>query len=354
MQSGYMHWAKFQRPVRYSLSSSDVTRFRLDRLPLTIADLDLDGASHIRYAPLRLAIAERFGVTPEMVVTANGTSMANFLAMATLIGPGDEVFFERPPYEPMLASARFLGAEVRWLERDANAGFRLKVEQLEAEASGRTKLIAFTNPHNPTSALTEEHDLRAIGRIAERCGAYILVDEVYLDSAVPPRPTSALLGPQFVITNSLTKVYGLSGLRCGWILAEPELAERMWRANDLFGVNQPHQSETLSCFAFRHLDEISAGTFERLARHRGLFNDFVAARDDLTCMVAEHGVTAFPRWAGGDTEPLDELLRSRFDTSIVPGRWFDMPDHFRISLGGDTEMVTEGLARLGLALDELA
>src|SRR6185369_13838489 len=157
-----------------------------------------DGASHIRYAPLRLAIAERYGVTPEMVVTANGTSMANFLAMATLIGPGDEVFFERPPYEPMLASARFLGAEVRWLERDANAGFRLKVEQLEAEASGRTKLIAFTNPHNPTSALTEEHDLRAIGAIAERCGAHILVDEVYLDSAVPPRPTSALLGPQFV------------------------------------------------------------------------------------------------------------------------------------------------------------
>ena len=96
----------------------------------------------------------------------------------------------------------------------------------------------------------------------------MLVDEVYLDSAVPPRPTSALLGPQFVVTSSLTKVYGLSGLRCGWILAEPELAERMWRLNDLFGVNQPHQSEMLSCFAFDHLDEIAAGNAERLAANR--------------------------------------------------------------------------------------
>lgn len=353
VQSDYMHWAKYQRPVRYSLSSSDVTHFRLDSLPLAIADLDLDGASHFRYAPLRRAIAERYGVTAEMVVTANGTSMANFLAMATLIAPGDEVFFEQPAYEPMLSSARFLGADIRWVERQAKAGFRLNIEQLEAEVTNQTKLIALTNPHNPSGALTGEDDLRAIGAIAERCGAHVLVDEVYLDSAVPPRPTSALLGPQFVVTNSLTKVYGLSGLRCGWILAEPELAERIWRLNDLFGVNQPHQSETLSCFAFEHLDEISAGTFERLARNRTLFNEFVGTRGDLICMAAEHGVTAFPRWARGDTEPLDALLRSKYDTSIVPGRWFDMPDHFRVSLGGEADMVKEALSRLGAALDDL-
>lgn len=77
-------------------------------------------------------------------------------------------------------------------------------------------------------------------------------------------------------------------------------------------------------------------------------------RDDLICMAAEHGVTAFPRWAGGDTELLDGLLRSKYDTAIVPGRWFDMPNHFRVSLGGETDMVKVGLSRLGSALDELA
>ena len=354
IQSEYMHWAKFQTPVRYCLSSSEVPHFRLDRLPLKISDLDLDGASHIRYAPLRQKIAERYGVTIENVVTANGTSMANFVAMASLIAPGDEVIFERPAYEPMLASALYLGAEVAWVERRSEDGFQLDIDQLGAIASDRTRLIVITNLHNPSGALTSEADLQVIGSIAERSGAHVLVDEVYLDSAVPPQPTSALLGPQFVITNSLTKVYGLSGLRCGWVLAEFELAERMWRLNDLFGVNNAHQAEMLSCFAFDHLNEISAGTAERLECNRGLFNDFVAGRDDLSCMSAEHGITAFPLWTGGDTERIDALLRAKYDTSIVPGRWFDMPKHFRVGLGGDTEMLRKALARLGSALDELA
>lgn len=353
MQSDYMHWAKTQAPARYNLSSSEVPHFRLDRLPVGIADLDLDGASHPRYASLRQAIAGRYGVPAESVVTANGTSMANFLAMATLIAPGDEVIVEQPTYEPMLSAARFLGADVRRVERVAGNGFRVDIGRLEQLASDRTRLIVIANLHNPSGALTDEEDLRAIGAIAERSGVHVLVDEVYLDSAVPPRRTSALLGPQFVVTNSLTKVYGLSGLRCGWILAEPELAERMWRLNDLFGVNQPHQSETLSCFAFEHLDKIAEGTAERLVRNRGLFNEFVAVRDDLDCMAADHGITVFPRWAGGDTEPLDALLRSRYDTSLVPGCWFDLPDHFRLGLGGDTATLQEGLARIGSALDQL-
>ena len=109
----------------------------------------------------------------------------------------------------------------------------------------------------------------------------------------------------------------------------------------------------LSCFAFDHLDEVAAGNAERLARNRSLFNRFVASRADLECMPAEQGITIFPKWNGGDTDRLDQLLRSKYDTSIVPGRWFEMPDHFRVGLGGDTEVLEEGLARLGSALDEL-
>ena len=354
MQSDYMHWFKVQNPVRINLASSEVPHFRLDRLPLTIAELDLDGASHPRYAPLRERIAKRHDVGMERVVAANGASMANFLAMAALIAPGDEVLFERPAYEPMLSSARFLGADIKWIERRTDHDFQLDVGQLDDIASDRTRLIVLTNLHNPSGALTSEEDLRAIGAIAERCGANVLGDEVYLDSAVRPQRTSVHLGPQFVVTSSLTKVYGLSGLRCGWILAEPALAERIWRLNDLFGVNQPHESEMLSCFALDHLQRVAAGNAERLAVNRGVFNEFVASRGDIDCMKAENGITVFPRWKGGDTEPLHALLRSKYDTAIVPGRWFDMPDHFRVGLGGESETINEGLARLGAALDELA
>jgi hypothetical protein len=352
-QSDYMHWAKFKRPVRYALTTSEVPHFRMDRLPIGIADLDLDGASHPRYAPLRERIGTRYGVTVEQVVAADGTSMANFLALAALIEPGDEVLVERPTYEPLLGAASFLGATIKRFDRNPADAFRLDLRAVEAMLGPATRLIVITNLHNPSGALIDEVDLRSLGALASRVGARVLVDEVYLDAAVPPRRSAVHLGPEFVITNSLTKVYGLSGLRCGWILAEPELAERMWRLNDLFGVNQAHPAERLACIAFDRIDEVIGDTPAMLGRNRQLLNDFLGSRDDIECMRAEHGITAFPRWSGGDTQHLDDQLREGYDTSVVPGRWFEMPDHFRVGFGLPTQDFEQGLNRLGSALDEL-
>jgi hypothetical protein len=216
--------------------------------------------------------------------------------------------------------------------------------------SDATRLIVITNLHNPSGALAEEAELRAIGSLGPR----VLVDEVYLDAAVPPRRSAVHLGPEFVITNSLTKVYGLSGLRCGWILAEPELTERMWRVNDLFGVNQAHPAERLACIAFENMGKVVGDTPAMLERNRSLFNDFVASRSGLECMPAEHGITAFPRWSGGDTRRLDAHLREHYDAAVVPGRWFEMPEHFRVGFGMPSEDFAEGLNRLRAALDDLA
>ena len=353
MRSDYMHWAKFKPPVRYQLTGSEVPHFRMDSLPISIADLDLDGASHPRYRPLRQAIAKRYGVELEQVVSADGTSMANFLAMAALISPGDEVLIEHPAYELLLGTASFLGARIKRFERNPADAFRLDPATVEGAMSERTRLIVVTNLHNPSSGLASEADLRAVGQLAAAAGARVLVDEVYLDSAVPPRPSAVHLGPEFVCTNSLTKVYGLSGLRCGWILAEPELAERMWRLNDLFGVNQAHPAERLACIAFDHIDEVVGDNPELLARNRERWNLFVRSRDDLDCMPAEHGITAFPRWNGGDTERLDALLHERHDAAVVPCRWFEMPDRFRVGFGMPSADFEEALGRLGAALDEL-
>jgi aspartate/methionine/tyrosine aminotransferase len=349
IQSDYMHWAKFKPSVRYQLTGSEVPHFRMDSVPWTIADLDLDGASHPRYPPLREAIAARYRVSVDRVVTADGTSMANFLAIAALTEPGDEVLVEHPTYELLLEAASFLGAEIKRFERKPEDAFRLDPATVAAAMSDRTRLILITNLHNPSSALASEDELRAVGRL----GARVLVDEVYLDSAVPAPRSAVHLGPEFVCTNSLTKVYGLSGLRCGWVLAEPTLAERMWRLNDLFGVNQAHPAERLACIAFERIDKVIGDNPALLARNRDRWNVFVASRDDLDCMPAEHGITAFPRWSGGDTERLDALLRERYDTSVVPGRWFEMPDHFRVGFGLPTEDLEEGLERLGHALDHL-
>ncbi len=353
MQSEYLHWAKNQPPVQFHLGSSEVDHYRLDRLPFTIADLEIDGASRHRYLPLREAIGNRYGVPAECVVTADGTSMANMLAMSAIISLGDEVLIERPTYEPLVATASFLGANVKRFDRSADAGFKLDPATLERALSPQTRLIILTNLHNPSGALAGESELRAFNELAERSDVLILIDEVYLDAAHAPQRSAVHLSDRFISTNSLTKVYGLSGIRCGWILASPALAERMSRLNEPFGVAQAHPAERLGCIAFDHLDEIAGETPVLLERNRALWNDFLAARDDLICDPMRDGITTFPRWLGGEVERLSILLRADYDSSIVPGSWFDLPDHFRVGVGSDTNKLKEGLTRLGAAMDRL-
>jgi aspartate/methionine/tyrosine aminotransferase len=346
-----MHWAKTRAPVRFHLGSSEVAHFRLDRLAFCAADLEVDGASHYRYPPLREAIAAKAGVAARNVVMADGASMANFLALAALIELGDEVLVEHPVYEPMVAAASWLGASIVTFSRRPETGFALDPAEVEARLTPRTRLILITNLHNPSGSLADEAVLQQIGEMADRVGAHILVDEAYLDAALDVR-SAFHLGPAFVTTSSLTKVHGLSGLRCGWILAEPDLAERMWRLNDLFGVAQAHQAERLSCIALANLDEIMAGTHALLDRNRALANSFFTSRDDIETAPFETGITAFPRYSG-DVDRLNRLVREKYDTSIVPGSWFGLVDHFRIGIGGSTDIVKEGLKRLGAAMDEL-
>src|SRR6185503_19127631 len=179
-------------------------------------------------------------------------------------------------------------------------------------------------------------------------------DEVYLEMLFAEAPqTSFHLGNQFVVTGSLTKAFGLSGLRCGWILAEPELAERMRRLNDLFAATPVHAGERLSVEALEQLPAIAERAKSRLDKHRSLLNQFLDGRDDLEAIRPAFGSIMFPRVREQSSERLLELLREKYETSVVPGSFFEMPAHFRIGMGGDSEEFTEGLDRLGQALDEL-
>lgn len=349
LQSEYMYWAKKQAPVRFNLASSEVPHVHLDRFGIAIADLEVDGASRYRYPPLRAAIARKVGVTPERIVMADGASMANMLALSALITPGDEVLIERPGYEPITAAARFCGAQVRHFDRPA-PDFRIDLDAVEQALTPDTRLIALTNLNNPTSAPTDEVILRALAGLAERSGARILIDEIFLDSGGTPQGSASLLSDTFVCTGSLTKVYGLSGLRCGWIVAEPDLAERMWRINELFGVAQAHATERLALIALDRLDEVAAGNAERLAHNRALFARFVADQRKLEWVTQPGGITAFPRLLDGDVDALNLLLRERYDTATVPGRFFGCADRFRVGLGGATADLEAGLDRLATAL----
>ncbi|HXL80920.1 MAG TPA: pyridoxal phosphate-dependent aminotransferase [Pyrinomonadaceae bacterium] len=352
--SDYMNWAKTRSRARFNLATSGLDNLELNDLNVSLNDLELTGTSGYGYPPLLGAIAKRLNLHKDSIVTATGTSLANHLAMAAIIDPGDEVLIEQPSYEPLLALARYLGANIRRFPRRFEDGFAVLPGEIEKNISPNTRLIVITNHHNPSGVLTDEKTLRESGMLAQRVNARVLLDEVYLESMFAQRPSTALhLGPQFLATSSLTKAFGLSGLRCGWIVAEPELARQIWLLNDLFGVNAAHPAERLSVCAFEQLDRISAKAEARLETNRALLNEFLDTRDDLETVRTDTGTTMFPRLRQGSSEQLCRLLREKYETSVVPGSYFEMPAHFRVGLGGDSATLTAGLQRLGAALDEL-
>jgi len=344
-----MPWAKLRSHAKFNLATSGVAHTKLRDLPITLDDLEISGPSFYGFAPLQQALADHCGVSPDRIVAAGGTSMANYLVLAATLKPGDEILLEHPAYELITAAAKYIGAEIRSFPR-IHPSFTLDPQEIAKHVTPRTKLIAVTNLHNPSSALADEQTIRAIGEIGPR----VLVDEVYLDAAFEQSPKSAaLLGDQFMVTSSLTKVYGLSGLRCGWIVAEPKLAQSMWRLNDLFGVIPAHLAERASVIALRHLPAILKQVRARLDRNRAVLHRFFDSRAELDVARQPFGTIAFPKLTRGTVAQMCAIAREKYETTVVPGDHFEMPDHFRIGIGGETDMLEEGLRRLGLALDEM-
>src|SRR5216110_3502137 len=349
--SDYMHWSKTQSRARFNLATSGVAPFPFRELPIDLKDLEINGDNSYGYAPLQQAIAAHHGIDPECVVESAGTSMANHLAMAAIIESGYEVLIEHPAYGPILDVARYLHANVKRFPRTDETGWAVDPNAVRACITPRTRLVVITNLHNPTSALTPDWVLREIGEIARSIGALVLVDEVYLDAVYQRTPrTSFHLGPEFVVTSSLTKVYGVSGLRCGWILARPELAWKMRRLDDLYSATPVYPAELLSVIAFQHLNLLRERARRTLEADRKLLRDFLEQQPALAAVPTDWGTTSFVRLCEGDADIFLESLQSEFETSAVPGSFFEMPDHFRIGMGVNSEMFSEGLNRLGRAL----
>ena len=350
--SSYMYWAKTSSSAKYNLATSGLGNLKLRDLRASLDDLEITDGGY-GYRPLIQSIGDRYRVDAESIVTAAGTTFANHLAMAALIKPGDEVLFEHPAYEPMLAAARYLGAKVKRFSRTFENGFRILPEELETLAGSSTRLIVLTNLHNPSGVLIDDSTLKQIGEIARRVSARVLVDEVYIETLFEESPRTAFhLGNEFVVTSSLTKAFGLSGLRCGWIFAEPELARQMWLLNDLFAATAVHAGERLSVLAMQQLAELAERSKQLLDRNRRLLNDFLDTREDLEVIRPEFGTVMFPRVRRGTADELCRLLHEKYETSVVPGSFFEMPAHFRVGIAGDTDVLAAGLDRLAKALDE--
>lgn len=300
------------------------------------------------------ALARRYGLSPEGIMTTTGATGALDLVLKALVSPGDRVLVERPGFDVLARIARGAGAEVDELKRQG-PDFRVDLAALEAQLTPRTRAVVITNLHNPSGAYLSPDEIAAIGARLARAGAVLVVDEVYADFAAEAGgPPAARLGRNIVSVSSLTKVFGLFALKFGWLAADPALVDRIRASapDGDMGVSKlahavaAHVLEAPEPFE-AHWRSALAATRPKVERQARA----LAAAGLVQGELPAFGCMWFPRIVGvDDTLSLARRLFERHRVLVAPGEYFGAPGHLRIGFGPDVGAVEAGLQRLEAGL----
>lgn len=344
----YMEWMKRRGSPKYDLCPSGVSDISLSELGIDIEDLEIFGENSYGYRPLVQSIGKKYQVHEDNVMLSLGASHALFQVCALLLMKGDEVLIEKPAYEPLRAVASAFGGRISRLNRKYEQGYALDMDELEKKLSDKTKFILLTNLHNPSGVSIPLSTLKDMAEMAKKRGVFLVVDEIYLEFLEGEAGlTSYHLADNIIVFSSLTKVYGLSGLRCGWILAPPEIVKKMKIFLDYSLVEGVFIGELISSMVFDQLPSIKRRKEERFRRNSQLIKDFIESENQLSWIEPSGGIICFPRIESGlSGDDLARILREDFDTAIIPGSLFESPQHFRLSMDVEPHVLAEVLENI--------
>jgi capreomycidine synthase len=328
-----------------------------DIVGLDPAELDgirFDDSDSFGSGRLRKAIADRFGDgDPDRVMATHGSSEAVFLAMASLLNPGDEVVVVSPGYHALSATAAGIGCRiVPWRLREAR-GFAADLDALRGLLRPATAMVVVNFPHNPTGVTLTPDEQSALIDLVAGHGAYLLWDgaftELTYDAA--PLPDPAHRYDRCLSVGTMSKAYGLPGLRLGWCLAAPALLEQFLPLRDRTSICLSPLVERLAWYAVSHADRLVTTRRAQAAANRDVLAGWLAARaGTVDCPLPMGGVTAFLRLPLPETDRLCLRLSREHGVLLVPGSCFGHPDRVRLGFGGPRTDFAEGLARVASAL----
>jgi aspartate/methionine/tyrosine aminotransferase len=359
----------WENRVDWNISESGVLPLRLEELVSSAEDRAALLAQQLGYTQtngtpeLRGLIAAMYpGAGEDHVEVTNGGSEANCIALMHLVQPEDEAIMMVPNYMQVGGLTRGLGGlVVPWpLVRDDRAGrWRPDLDRLSALVSDRTRILLICNPNNPTGARLTSAELDAIGRSADRVGAWVLSDEIYRGAELDGCETATMWGraERVLVTGGLSKAYGLPGLRVGWIVGPPAVVEALWGVHDYTSIAPGALSDRLARVALgrNRRMQLLARTRDILNRNYAIVREWVESRDPLVDHVApEAGAIAFVRYhhAVGSSS-LAERLRLERGVLIVPGDHFEMDGYLRIGFGSDPVHLGQTLQLIGAVLETI-
>ncbi len=359
--------SRWETTVEFNLADSGVQAVTLGELAGGDAALARLAEIDLHYPPvagtrlLRERIASWIGAAPEEVLVTVGASEANAILISTLVGPGDPVVVMEPGYRQIRGMALNAGAEVKPFPLDPRRGWRPDLGALHDAVTARTKVIAVTNPNNPVGTILTEGEMDSVVDAARRSGGWLLADEVYRGT----ERLTDVLTPTFwgryertISVGSLSKAFGLPGLRLGWIVAPPEIVEAAWRRHEYATIATGMLSMRLGEIALEPV------TRDRLlARTRGYIREgyarlagWIDANADLLAIVPPAATAlGFVRYdLDLPSEAVAEALRREADVLVAPGATFGVEQHLRITHGLEPALLDEALERAGRVLRGLA
>jgi len=350
--------------IRNNLSESSYTDtiLRDISLPTDLRDTLLSYGSHFGHEGLREGIAADANTLAGTVVSKNdvlltiGAAGALFIIATSLLAEGDDLLVVRPNYSTNIETPRAIGAAVRFIDLRFEEKFALDIDKIKAALNPATRYMSVTYPHNPTGVCIDKFELQQLVDLAEQTGVYLLVDETYRDMVFGEQlPLAATLSSRVISVSSLSKTYGLPGLRVGWIICrDRELMTRFLAAKEQIHICGPLLDEEIAIRYWQcrheHLPRIRADIRQKFESVKA----WMRQQGDFEWIEPAGGCVCFPRLRrpeAGDIERFYRVLLQEYGTYVGPGHWFEMPRHYmRVGFGWPSRTsLAEGLTALGRA-----
>ncbi len=345
--------------LKYNLTESSFTDFHFRDLGIDLNDLVLCYGDHKGHPGLRALLAGETGLASQDLLLTVGAASALFIIATSLLRAGDELIVVRPNYATNIETPRAIGADIRFLDLQFDNGFQIDVGKIGKMISGRTKYISITHPHNPTGVCTDESALRQLIQLAEDHDCYLLVDETYRDMHFDSiQPLAASLSERVISVSSLSKTYGLPGIRLGWVACKNTgLMETFLAAKEQIHICGSVLDEEIGFQFMSRKPEFFPGIKSRILEKLEILKTWYASQTMLEWVEPQAGVACFPRIIQPENYDIGEfyrILNDKYGTYVGPGHWFEMPDsHFRIGFGWPARQeLKQGLENISLALQE--
>ena len=351
---------RYQYETRYDIGESAVKTLQLKETGMDLREEYLRYGYHTGRPSLRSVIAEEYpGLSDSHIVVTNGASEANFVIVNAMVKPGDHVIIEHPNYPSLYDVPRSLGCDVTLFRLKYENGFKPDFDELESMIRPETKLISLTHPNNPTGSMITEEELKRAVEIAERHNVILMFDETYRQMAFGDilLPAAASLSDQAVSISSMSKVYGLPGIRIGWLATRNrEILEQALTIREQVTITNTALGEAIAEKVLREKEVWLKKARERILFNRKVVEEWMEQQEDFEWVFPEAGVVSLPRIKKEvrvDYEKLFRLLAEKYKTFTIPGRLFEMEDHyFRLGFGSNPEEIRKGLENLNQALGE--